>query len=600
MLDVLKKNKSNIIACLLSLFCVVALNINLDKNVGFLYSFDGNSYVYVCLFILFSLILRKVLEYREKRLIVCVSILSFMLVCFEIIGYSIYNYTDLSGIFYSKITLLKCFLKGIGDFLLIYSTVVILYKKIFCKFEKHICGSQQNEKIKNKKMLKQFFIIWVVMFILYIPYFLTYFPGILTYDSMNQISQTLGNLELAAHHPLVHTLIVGMCIKLGILLFNSQTVGVAIYSILQMLFMTGVFSYAIYYMGKKNINIFIRIVTFVFFAFNPIMPIYAITMWKDIPFALMMLLFIICLSELITNKERFITSISKNVIFIIVTLFMMLFRNNGIYVLYLSIPFILWFSRKHWKKMLLILIIPIIIYKIINGPLLLVLNIDKPSVKEALSVPLQQLARVEINKGDQLTKEEYDQIHKFIKCDDISKIYLTWLSDPIKESFDVEYFNENKLEFVKLWTSLFFKYPVHYFEAFFCNNVGYWYPELSYRVVERTVYKSDREWEKGLNITANPIIDSKLVRYYDSFIERRQIPILSMVFSIGSNVWLMFILLIYNVYKKKYINFVIFIPIIALWLTTLASPVYAEYRYIYSLFTCLPILLAFSIGYSKE
>lgn len=47
----------------------------------------------------------------------------------------------------------------------------------------------------------------------------------------------------------------------------------------------------------------------------------------------------------------------------------------------------------------------------------------------------------------------------------------------------------------------------------------------------------------------------------------------------------------YNVYKKEYKKCLIYLPILFLWLTCLASPVFCEFRYIYSLFTCIPILI---------
>ena len=54
----------------------------------------------------------------------------------------------------------------------------------------------------------------------------------------------------------------------------------------------------------------------------------------------------------------------------------------------------------------------------------------------------------------------------------------------------------------------------------------------------------------------------------------------------------------YVIYNKKYKSIVIYIPIIILWLTTIASPVFGEFRYIYSMFTCLPILIG--INFRKK
>ena len=38
-----------------------------------------------------------------------------------------------------------------------------------------------------------------------------------------------------------------------------------------------------------------------------------------------------------------------------------------------------------------------------------------------------------------------------------------------------------------------------------------------------------------------------------------------------------------------------FVVLFALWLTTLASPVYCEYRYIYGLIICVPLYLALAV-----
>ena len=71
-----------------------------------------------------------------------------------------------------------------------------------------------------------------------------------------------------------------------------------------------------------------------------------------------------------------------------------------------------------------------------------------------------------------------------------------------------------------------------------------------------------------------------------------------MFFSIGFAFWIVLFLLCYCIYKKNYKYILIFVPILALWLTNLASPVCGEFRYMYSLFTCLPIY--FSVIYINK
>ena len=63
------------------------------------------------------------------------------------------------------------------------------------------------------------------------------------------------------------------------------------------------------------------------------------------------------------------------------------------------------------------------------------------------------------------------------------------------------------------------------------------------------------------------------------------------LFSIGFNFWMILIITMYCIYKKQYRYMLTLVPIIILWLTNLASPVWCEYRYIYGMFTTMPIFL---------
>ena len=69
-----------------------------------------------------------------------------------------------------------------------------------------------------------------------------------------------------------------------------------------------------------------------------------------------------------------------------------------------------------------------------------------------------------------------------------------------------------------------------------------------------------------------------------------------MIYSIGFMFTLLILTFAMCYVKKQYKLLLVYIPILALWLTVLASPVYAEFRYIYSLFVCMPIFIALSIN----
>ena len=581
------KNKriNKVIVICLSIFLAIFINIGLSKKASIVDSIKTNTIIPILLAFAFYQLLKKANSIKDKRMTIISIIIAVLLSCFEIIGYSINTYLGLSGILYSKTTLIKYLLKFMTYSIIIYSIIKIVYNYIFSyKFNK--------EKIVifftcNKK---SFFFCWGLIFIFWIPYFLRFYPGNITPDSMAQILQSLGMSNLTNHHPVFHTGVISIFMNIGKMLENYN-IGVATYSIFQMLIMSAIFSYTIYYMAKKGINKSIRICSLIFYALYPVHALYSMTMWKDILFGGMMLLFTINISKISMDEDEFFKN-KKNIILLIINMILVfLFRNNGIYILILILPFILLIMKKYYKQILISFGTVILLYIIINGPVFKIFNIQRGSTREALSIPLQQFARVTRDHEETLTYEEKNSIYNFLPSEHLGEDYYEKISDRVKNNFNDEYFANNKGEFVKLWIKLGVKYPRTYIESFLCNSYGYWYPESIHWVVSKEVYKSNNEIESNLNIKQDPIIKSKLIDTMASSPIDRNIPVIWMIYSVGFNFWIFIILLGYNIYKQEYKSCLMYLPILFLWLTCLASPVFCEFRYIYSLFTCLPLLI---------
>lgn len=578
-------NIKKLITICLAIFSAIFINMSLSKKIGIDESLKGNSVFYILLSFCFYQIIRKANSVKDRRMTIISFAIAILFATFEIVGYSINTYLNLSGILKNNITLLKCLLKMVSLVIVLYSTIKIIYMYI-------LSYKKSNEKsIKifthNKR---SFLLIWVLIFLFYIPYFLRFYPANITADSMGQILQGLGLTRITNHHPVLHTGIISIAMHIGKGIGNYN-IGAAIYSIVQMIIMSGIFSYTIYYMSKRNINIIIRVLTFIFYAIYPVHALYSMTMWKDILFGGVMLLFTINLCELVTNSENYFKS-KKNIMLLIFNMILVfLFRNNGIYVIILLLPFVIILLRKYYKKLLVAFSVVILLYITIHGPVFKLLNIQKGSTREALSIPLQQFARVTRDHKETLTEEEKNSIYQFLPVDNLDELYYEKISDRVKDNFDDETFTNNKLEFIKLWIRLGIKYPRTYVESFLCNSYGYWYPEALHWVVSKEVYQSDAAIEKELQLKQNPIIKSSLLDKMAEGTISRKIPVVCMIYSVGFVFWIFLIMLGYNVYKKEYKKCLIYLPILFLWLTCLASPVFCEFRYIYSLFTCIPILI---------
>ena len=576
----MKKGLEYVVSIVLALITIASLKISLDTSINS--NFDtGNSIIYILLFAILGVSIYKALQVKEKRLVICTLIISILFSLFEVIGFSIDTTKSLDCIISSKTVFLNSVIKFIGIATIIYIVILFLYEKVIPTI------NQKEDKtirlFNNKK--SSFFILWGIIMLVWLPYFLKYCPAIITPDSLDQIYQTQGINVLSNHHPVFHTFIIAIALNIGKLIGNYN-VGVAIFTVFQMLALSAIFAFTLYTMSKKNINNGIKIGTFIFFAFYPVFGIYSITIWKDIPFAIVMLLFILQLVDLVYNEKEFLNSKKKQIFLIISMILVIMFRNNGIYVVLLTIPFLLWFYRKSIKKLLPITMIPVIFYLLYTGPVFKILNIKKGSVREALSIPLQQFVRVLKDRGDELTDKQKQSIYNFLPQENIVDLYNPTLSDPVKACFDDEYFNNNKFEFITTWAGLVFGYPVEVVEAFLCNNYGYWYPEASNWVVSRVIMENE------LGIKATSMIENKTLDFMDELIDNRDIPVISFIFSIGFMFWIDLICVMYMIYKKQYKKLLIFIPIFAVWLTTIASPVFCEYRYVFSMVVTLPIIIA--------
>lgn len=571
-----KKYKNIIIFCIsIIILSLAKLNLTIDGN--FFEKMRGNSLEFIFETIFLMIGIDKLIYIYEKRLSIFSSIVALILSICQIAGYAIVNNVSL----FSKILLLKF----IGYWALFYIVIMLVYYFLNNITKKKF---EENWKLTD---IKLFFIIWAAIFLSYIPYFLKYFPGIASTDSIYQMYQATGNMNLINSHPIFHTMIISGAMNLGKII-GSYNIGVGIYSIIQMLFMSAIFSYTVCYMKKKEIPKIAVICSIIFFAIFPVMPMYSITMWKDIPFGVSILLYVISMVELATNADQFLNT-KRGILFLIVSaLFTMFFKHNGFYIVLLSIPFVLFFIREHIKKLLIIFVGLVIFYKLINGPLLTALNVAPTLPSEALSIPIQQLSRVVATED--IDDIELKEINEWIIADKttIKEEYNPRLSDPMKKYFNNERFKDEKIEFLKLWFKYLKKYPNRYVQSFLFNTYGYWYPDTQYWMFQRNL-----EDEK-LNLRRESKLSIKLL---DGIIEDRNIPVISTLTSLGFAFWIIGIMMFYAIYKKEYKKIIIFIPVIILWLTSIASSVFCEYRYMFGAFTAMPIIvLSFFIKENYE
>ena len=567
----LNTNKKDIV---INIMCLIgALIFTLFIWHKFLAS--GNSIIFIALLYPSFLTLKKTIENIDGRKARIIGITSTIFSIIEVLCTSInYNYS-------LDYVLNKWLPINLIGYFIISWIIMSVFFKIYEKVEEKSVNFEFG-KISNKN---KFLIFLALILIARIPYFLTYHPGLLTSDSITQVEESLGITEISNHHPLFSTAIISVFINIGVSWFNNINVGVALFSIFQMLIMSIIFALVLMYLEKKNSNKYVLIGLLLYYMFYPIHGLFSVTMWKDILFAGIIPIFILNTIELINNTDGYLSKVNNYFLYIIFSIFLIYSRNNGLYVFMLTVPFIAIYLRKKWRKIVPLFVSIIVLYLCIDIVLFGILKIKKSQPGEALSIPIQQIARTEKYNRETLTDEQKEKINRFFKVENIGDRYKEVISDPVKSEFNNEYYKEHKGEFYSLWFELLGPHFKDYVESFLSNSFGYYYPAASYWVANRTLEKNE------LGIVQSSITEGKIVRKVDSLIEKREIPIISMMFSIGFAFWLIIWNLAYVILKKEYKFIIIYIPILVLWLTLIASPVFCEFRYAYPFFTTIPIFI---------
>lgn len=562
------------ISVLLALICGTAIHKYFELPVKDLFSF----LVYPFLFYLFM----KVDFKFEKRLGIISLITTTILVFTQIYGGWISWLFIQEAIPTEWEIYLDIGIISIGFFTLGY---VMIYKLL----EKLQIITINNVKLRCKNKKTIFWIAFSIILLCWIPLYFIAYPGIITPDSLAQIKIINGDALLSDHHPIIHTAVIGVFYKLGYFLFNSHNgaVGTAIF--VQMLLMSSIFAYSISYLYSKKVRLSYLIAILVFYSLSPIHAFYNITLWKDVLFSGVTLLLVISIYELVTQLNNK-TIVQKDwIVFSLTAIGFVLLRNNGIYAYVFLMMFMYYFFRRQLRSVIPYSVLPLIVYIVVKGPVFSALDVQPGHTVEALSIPLQQMGYL-ANNEDLLTEEDKELLDKIAPVELMGNLYLPYLSDPIKnlirDNPDYPSLVDDKVELIKVWAQLGLKYPRAYIRSYAYQTLGYWYMNVDYWVILDEIVPNTYGIERDSNEQIE-VISQWLEELKDDT------PLVSALWSVGLVCMTTFGLIVVVIVRKQYELLTVMSVSVGIWITIMIStPVNAEFRYIYALYTVLPFLMA--------
>ena len=447
--------------------------------------------------------------------------------------------------------------------------------------------------------LKLMFIYAGIVFLALLPLFLINFPGTMTVDSFNQLSQARGLTPLHDHHPWVHTLIIKLFYNIGYSLSNNVTVGIAAFILAQMLLVSlglGFTAETLASLGSGRMGAVIVIAGFILFPYHAA---FTITMWKDILFALGVLIITILLYKELVAGIR--PGVADSLLFVLSSLAVCLFRHNGFYA-YILCALIFAFRAiivnrrssdayvgKNARTAILTLV-SILICLIINGPVKSGLNVQNGDFGHELAIPLQQIARVVQLNGD-ISDEELEELARVNSIEYIVNNYEPGGADNMIQwlvAGDSDYVKSNMGYFLKLYISLGLRNPNAYIMAFMDQTKGYYTTMMPEQIAYYGILPN------GDNLDNYPIFGAGVRIKINEILSKLQdvLPVYAIFYSPGACLLILILMIGIEKVRGRRSMLLVFLPQLCLTLTVLiATPLVADLRYAYALMLSMPSLI---------
>ncbi|MCR4611537.1 MAG: DUF6020 family protein [Lachnospiraceae bacterium] len=543
-----------------------------------------------------------ILEKWQRNVLIAFSAVFSILQLFAI---SFKENDSLYYVFGSFINVLRSLIHGIA-----LGIVCFVVLKIIAFLIRRFCTQKalQPTAITWKNSL----FIFGLFFIAWLPYFIIFYPGTANTDTVVQMMQSfqipsyineLTTMQppqtyYTNHHPFATTMLFELFFKLGLNIFGDINIGVAIYVVLHMLFISAVFTTALQYLRYIGVTpkriLFIQLVIM----FLPIFPMYAICMVKDTLFAAFLLLFMIMMYEVARTDGEIFKKWQFNLMMALDSAFIMLTKNYGWYILIIVAVVYAIAYRKYIIRIAVTFVPIILIYQLVWTSLLLPMwNVAPVGKQEMLSVPFQQTARYVTEYPDEVTEEEKEAINGVLPYNRLPKLYEPMLSDWVKEKFNQESTGEDISKYFSAWWKMFLKHPGTYIESILNNTYEYWdidkISDLEYYEFEPYLQKHDTE-DQYTDLYVTHSDKTEVLRYavYQFILMLEKTPIVNIFASLGLMPWLILYMIVFSFFQKRGKYVLTYLVPVIIYAICMVGPDNGNSRYIMPVIFAMPYLIA--------
>lgn len=543
-----------------------------------------------------------------------IAIVAAALSCAESIGYNIDRYSAFLAPDASR-------LYGLADIAFVAIGYFLLFAAVLRVVVAFVAAYEVREREASRLVSLMLhgrgsvFRIAAVMLVCWLPYFILLFPGVVTGDTYDQFSQVFGFEPLSDNNPLASTLFLSITMHFGQAITGgtiNDSVPFATFG--QMMVVSLIMAVAVKTIGIRQWRL--QALCLAYFALSPLVAWYSVTLWKDVIFSAFIMLLGVAIGQTrlagaskgAENAEGAECSggggadsafdVRRAMLTFVALLGVLFFKKNGIYI---AIPtLIVWIALSPGlrKRISLVFVGALCMYAVVYGAAFNVLGVEKGLLREAFSLPLQQIACTIADDPGCLDASEASLIAAVLPLEELPDLYYAKCSNNVKDRFDADAFEENAAQYAALYFRLGFAHPLSYTKAFLSGTSGYWYPETRYWTFASSSYVSVLD---NVSTYSSAVYDpdrfsyerseaSDLVRERaaDVLTGLKNTPVLSVLLSIGSWTWAYVITFAFLSKRRKIELVPLYVLAGMVLVTCLISPVYAEARYAYALALLLP------------
>lgn len=565
----------------------------------------SNGLIPLAFFAVVIILLRKYYSVQhDKRENVCAHILGFIFSCMLSFGYAISHNGEIMFSNWRLILSIMLYTHLIAVVLSFIWSALIWTEQILSKNEFRSVPLQKcSDAIAW--LMKHPVCIVLLLLLCWTPCYLSNFPGGFRYDAYSELIQA--QTVYRGSFPMLHSVIVTRLLETANQWLGSYEAGVIIYVVGQMLLFAILYTYILTTFHKRKTNTLLLGGMLLYSAAFPVIPMLTTQFLRDVTFSGLLTYTCFLLYLFASDKKAFLNSIWKPALLGIIMVLTLLSRNNNtgmitiLIVGAISIAAWLIFRKISLRGATVFAVTTLGSYIALSFSLAAMCQPFEPApAQDSFTILSQTLTRAYILEKDRWTEEELMQFHGYV----MDFKYIPEYGDTTKFALNVEY---DIPGFVKFWAKMGLQYPGAYADAWLALTRGVWYPNTlidGYNRNEGNMFSG--VYDKcyycfDVAFFESPIaFNGKLPAVHEFYkrigldISFEKIPLVSLLFSIGFQFWILLNCMFYALYRKSshlypsiaillgYVLISSFVPLVML-------------RYFAALFFAFPLTMLFTL-----